>query len=567
MVQSDWGGEYRRLSKVLQDGGVPTVASFLPGGDLLIVIGSLAAMRVDHGHKGPSSIILEPGNNIDTCPNLSSSLIINPCDFTMDSVEPTLPCLDSSTHVVDSGEDDVVAQPATRIEECASMPQDDVTFDLLDPSGARSTEGVKGVSNSHHIVTWSKHGIFKPMVYHAIEMTCDDHKPATIRHVLASPNGSNGTWKLVPLPKDRTKIGCKWLFQVKKNLDGSVARYRACLVSKWYYQVLGKDFHDIFSHVVKAATINVVLSLWNIISLEQDMFWEDDELSSLFSKEGQNQLFDSVQADGNLAKARRAAVEWVLKVNAQYSFSALTAVFAVNYLDRFLFSFRFRSEKPWTTQLAAVACLSLAAKVEETQVPLLLDLQVEESRYVFEAKTIQRMEILVLSSLQWKMNPVTPLSFLDFIARRLGLKDHLCWEFLRRCNRILLSVISDFRFMCYLPSEMATAAMLHVVDSVEPSLRVEYENQLLGILGIDKDRVNECCELIMESATMKVEGNRSKKRGFSSFTGSPNGVVDVMFSSDSSNDSWAVGSSSPEPMSKKSRNQQDQLLEMLSIPR
>ncbi|KAE8665206.1 Cyclin-D3-2 [Hibiscus syriacus] len=305
------------------------------------------------------------------------------------------------------------------------------------------------------------------------------------------------------------------------------------------------------------------------VLLEQDMFWEDDERSSLFSKEEQNQLFDSVQADENLAKARREAVEWVLKVNAHFSFSALTAVLAVNYLDRFLFSFRFQSEKPWTTQLAAVACLSLAAKVEETQVPLLLDLQVEEARYVFEAKTIQRMEILVLSSLQWKMNPVTPLSFLDFIARRLGLKDHLCWEFLRRCNRILLSVISDSRFMCYLPSVMATATMLHVVDSVEPSLRVEYENQLLGILGIDKDRVNECCELIMESATTRVEGNRSKKRGFRSIPGSPNGVIDVLFSSDSSNDSWAVASSSsssPEPMSKKSRTQQDQIIEMLSIP-
>ena len=33
---------------------------------------------------------------------------------------------------------------------------------------------------------------------------------------------------------------------------------------------------------------------------------------------------------------------------------------------------------------------------------------------------------------------------------------------------------------------MATATMLHVVDSVEPNLRVEYQNQLLGILGIDK---------------------------------------------------------------------------------
>ncbi|OMP03901.1 hypothetical protein COLO4_10114 [Corchorus olitorius] len=301
------------------------------------------------------------------------------------------------------------------------------------------------------------------------------------------------------------------------------------------------------------------------ILLEHDLFWEDDELSSLLSKEEQNQLFDRLQTNGNLGGARREAVEWMLKVNAHYSFSALTAVLAVNYFDRFLFTFQFQSEKPWMTQLAAVACLSLAAKVEETQVPLLLDLQVEESRYVFEAKTIQRMEILVLSTLQWKMNPVTPLSFLDYIARRLGLKDNLCWEFLKRCDRILLSVISDARFMCYLPSVMATATMLHVVDNVEPSLTVEYQNQLLGILGIDKDKVDECCKLIIELATTRVD--KSNKRRFGSIPGSPNGVMDVSFSSDSSNDSWAVASSvssSPEPLSKKTRTQQDQLLQRLS---
>ncbi|XP_022766465.1 cyclin-D3-1-like [Durio zibethinus] len=303
------------------------------------------------------------------------------------------------------------------------------------------------------------------------------------------------------------------------------------------------------------------------ILLEQGLFWEDDELSSLLSKEQQNQLHDSLQTNGDLADARREAVEWMLKVNAHYSFSALTAVLAVNYLDRFLFSFRFQTEKPGMTQLAAVACLSLAAKVEETQVPLLLDLQVEESRYVFEAKTIQRMEILVLSTLQWKMNPVTPLSFLDYIARRLGLKHHFCWAFLRRCDRILLSVISDSRFMCYLPSVLATATILRVVDSVEPNLRVEYQNQLLGILGIDQDKVDECCKLIIELATTRVEGNQSKKRRFSSIPGSPNAVMDVSFSSDSSNDSWAVASSvssSPEPLSKRSRTQQDQLRERLS---
>ena len=33
--------------------------------------------------------------------------------------------------------------------------------------------------------------------------------------------------------------------------------------------------------------------------------------------------------------------------------------------------------KAWMMQLLAVACLSLAAKMEETEVPLILDLQVK----------------------------------------------------------------------------------------------------------------------------------------------------------------------------------------------
>ncbi|KAA3466925.1 cyclin-D3-3-like [Gossypium australe] len=111
------------------------------------------------------------------------------------------------------------------------------------------------------------------------------------------------------------------------------------------------------------------------ILLEQDFLWEDDELSSLLSKEEQSQMYNCLQTNGNLAVARFNAVDWMLKVTAHHSFSALTAVLAVNYLDRFLFSLPFQIDKPWMTQLGAVACLSLAAKVEETQVPLLLDLQ------------------------------------------------------------------------------------------------------------------------------------------------------------------------------------------------
>ncbi|KAL7254510.1 hypothetical protein ACSBR1_008812 [Camellia fascicularis] len=60
-------------------------------------------------------------------------------------------------------------------------------------------------------------------------------------------------------------------------------------------------------------------------------------------------------------------------------------------------------------------------------------LVVEESKFVFEAKIIQRLKLLVLSTLQWKMNPVTPLSFVDHIVRRFGFKTDLHLEFLWRC--------------------------------------------------------------------------------------------------------------------------------------
>lgn len=286
---------------------------------------------------------------------------------------------------------------------------------------------------------------------------------------------------------------------------------------------------------------------------EQDSSSENEELRALLYKEERKEPY---QHTPSLAKARREVVQWMLKVIAYYSFSPLTALLAVTYLDRFLHRFQPHSDKPWMVQLSAVACLSLAAKVDETDVPLLLDLQVEEPSYVFEPKNIQKMEILVLSTLEWKMNPVTPISFLDYIARRLALRSHLCWEFLARCERLILSVITDSRFMSFLPSTMATATMLYVITSIEPSLALENHDQLLGILGINKDKVRDCCMLIQE-VTTNVGSESNSKRKLGSLPCSPKGVFDLSFSSDSSNDSLAFSSisssvsSSPESQSKK----------------
>ncbi|KAL0314918.1 UNVERIFIED_CONTAM: Cyclin-D3-3 [Sesamum angustifolium] len=288
--------------------------------------------------------------------------------------------------------------------------------------------------------------------------------------------------------------------------------------------------------------------------LGQEEFWGDEELSSLLSKEQENELYGGLEETPSLAMARGEAVEWMLKVIGYYSFSALTAVLAVNYLDRFLYSFQSHRDKPWMIQLAAVACLSLAAKVEETEVPLLLDLQVEESKYVFESKTIQRMEILVLSTLEWKMNPVTPLSFLDYITRRVELQSHLCREFLRRCECLILSLISDCRLTAFQPSALATATILYVISSLEPCTGLDHQDQLVAILGTNKanTRIGRKCWFPLRQ--------QKKVWIFSGCRQQPKRVVDVSFSSDSSNDSWVVASvasvsSTPEPLSKKTKSQ------------
>lgn len=308
-------------------------------------------------------------------------------------------------------------------------------------------------------------------------------------------------------------------------------------------------------------------SLFPLLLLEQDLFWEDEELLSLFSKEQQQQQQTHL-SDAVLVARRREAVEWMLKVNAHYGFTALTAILAVNYFDRFISSVHFQRDKPWMVQLVAVACISLAAKVEETQVPLLLDLQVEDTKYLFEAKTVQRMELLVLSTLQWRMHPVTPISFLDHIIRRLGLKTNLHWEFLKRCESLLLSLVFDSRCIGYLPSVLATATMMRVIDLVEPCNAVEYQTQLLGVLKISKEKVNDCYTLILEMSKASGYKNNPHKRKHEQIPGSPSGVFDAYFSSESSNDSWAVGSSvssSPEPHFKKIKSEASSLNRLLGI--
>ncbi|XP_038885859.1 uncharacterized mitochondrial protein AtMg00820-like [Benincasa hispida] len=124
------------------------------------------------------------------------------------------------------------------------------------------------------MITRAKAGIFKPKSW-IISKTTNWSQTETTRitTTLATPQWKkamdekysalikNKTWTLVPSSPSHIIVGNKWIFRLKRNMDGLIQRYKARLVVKGFHQHHGVDVFETFSPIMKSSTIRVGINV------------------------------------------------------------------------------------------------------------------------------------------------------------------------------------------------------------------------------------------------------------------------------------------------------------------
>ena len=194
----------------------------------------------------------------------------------------------SPPHILPSG------QSSTEASSCSSQPESSSLLPSQSESSVNPTPTVAPsvpftstelVSTSsvapptpplphHPMQTRAKSGIFKPKrAHHTTAIDYLQTEPLTFKLASQFPQWCDAmtsefaaldrqaTWSLVPPSPSHNIVGSRWVYKLKRNSDGSIARYKACLVAKGYHQQHGMDYDETFSPVVKPATVRLVLSI------------------------------------------------------------------------------------------------------------------------------------------------------------------------------------------------------------------------------------------------------------------------------------------------------------------
>jgi len=160
-----------------------------------------------------------------------------------------------------------------------------------------------------------------------------------------------GMYKLVPRPRDKNVVKNRFVYKIKVNGEGEIAKFKARLVAKGFTQKFGEDFFETFASVSSIQTIRLFIALatkmnrkffqWDVKSaylhseLAEEIYMEQPE----GYEEGDNLVWKLLKALYGLKQGGRAWWKKFAKILRENGFICLRGDSCIYYnatLDIFL---------------------------------------------------------------------------------------------------------------------------------------------------------------------------------------------------------------------------------------
>uniref|UniRef100_A0A7S4QQU5 Cyclin-like domain-containing protein n=1 Tax=Ditylum brightwellii TaxID=49249 RepID=A0A7S4QQU5_9STRA len=169
--------------------------------------------------------------------------------------------------------------------------------------------------------------------------------------------------------------------------------------------------------------------------------------------------------------SRRKMIEWCYQIVDQCGFDRESVVIAISYLDRFLMT---QSGVPAlhnnkTFQLVTMTCLYIAIKLFEPEV---IDPSIVShiSRGLYTEQDIVDMEMVILSALQWRVQPPTAIAFVRHFLALVDLEERTKSQIVDASRIQIEKAVSNYEFIGINPSMIAAASILNTVHFMDRKL-------------------------------------------------------------------------------------------------
>ncbi|KAJ6416488.1 hypothetical protein OIU84_002364 [Salix udensis] len=230
---------------------------------------------------------------------------------------------------------------------------------------------------------------------------------------------------------------------------------------------------------------------------------QSDTITYLFASEldhmPSRNLLDLLETRDFYVSFRQEAISLILQAQYSCDCGPFVPYLAVNFMDRFISRIEIPEGKPWILRLLAVSCLSLAAKMESTDFSV-CNFQGDEAGFIFDNKTINRMELLILDTLDWRMRSITPFSFLHFFISLSQLKDDpaLAQTLKGRATEIILEAQNEIKLLKFKPSVIAASVLLLASNELLPLQFPSLKCSISAFECVDEENLLNCFDTLQE---------------------------------------------------------------------